>query len=239
MNFLPTLIKGTFIKRYKRFMCDIKLENGMVVTAHCANTGSMLGLLTPGATAYLSPITNPKAKLLYKLELLQTETSLVGVNTANANTIVSEALKARLIQELSDYSIVKPEAQYCAGCRFDFLLENIKGERCYLEVKSVTLCRKSGLAHFPDAKTERGRKHLKHLINVAQNKEKNPKQKKAAILYLVQRTDCSSFDSADDIDPEYGALLREARAAGVQVLTYSCKIEPTGISLHKALASSS
>lgn len=228
------LIPGTLLKRYKRFLCDVQLTSGEVVTAHCANTGSMLGVALPGAEVWLSHATNPSSKLRYKLELVGLPTSLVGVNTHNANKIVQRALEAKLIGELASYQNFKPEATFTPGCRFDFLLTGDinHSPNCYLEVKSITLSRKAGVAEFPDTITQRGVKHLTMLI------EAKKQGYRTALLYLIQREDCTAFQVAHDIDPKYQATLAKAKALGVEVLCYRCCVSTQKITLQKPVATS-
>ena len=241
MKFLGPLIRGELLRRYKRFLADVRLEDGAIVTAHCPNPGSMLGLAEPGSEVWLSTSDNPKRKLGYGLELVQAPNgrpggALVGVNTGRANSIAAEALASRLIPELAAYPGIRAEAAMGLRSRVDFLLEGPGLPICYLEVKSVTL-RRPGLApgkdtapaEFPDAVTARGTKHLGELAKAA------GEGKRAVILYLVQRGDCAAFRLAADIDPAYAKAAEAAREAGVSALCYACAVTPEGISLDRPI----
>lgn len=229
MYFSSPLVPGTLIKRYKRFLADIALDTGDVVTAHCANPGAMTGLNMPGLPVWLSKSSDPKRKLAYSLELVQLPTGLVGINTAHPNRIVAEALGNRAIAPLAAYDTVRPEVKYAQKSRVDFLLSGDDLPDCYLEVKNVHLVRDPGRAEFPDSVTARGARHLADLAQmVAQGH-------RAAMLYLVQRTDCTAFDLARDIDPAYAAAFAAARAAGVEVFCYATAITHDGITLAQPL----
>ncbi len=237
MKFLRPLIRGELLRRYKRFFADVRLEDGAIVTAHCPNPGSMLGLAEPGSEVWLSTSDNPKRKLGYGLELVQAPNgrpggALVGVNTGRANSIAAEALASRLIPELAAYPGIRAEAAMGLRSRVDFLLEGPGLPICYLEVKSVTLRRPDpigGPAEFPDAVTARGTKHLGELAKAA------GEGKRAVILYLVQRGDCAIFRLAADIDPAYAKAAEAAREAGVLALCYACAVTPEGISLDRPI----
>ena len=226
MNFNSKLIKGLFIRRYKRFFADVQLENG-IVTAHCPNTGSMKGLLNKNDTVWLSETNNPKRKLKYTWELVKDNktNSLVGINTQLPNKLVYDSLLNNKIEEFNIYDNIKKEVPYGNNSRIDFLLEGKKISPCYLEVKNVHFSDGSGIAKFPDAITSRGLKHLHELIEVANNGYR------AVMLYLIQREDCNRFALADDIDPEYCKVFNEALKNGVEVLCFSCKISTSSISI--------
>nr|WP_255938340.1 DNA/RNA nuclease SfsA [Kordiimonas sp. SCSIO 12610] len=220
MKFENTLTEGKLIKRYKRFLADVELENGELVTAHCANSGSMMGLKDEGSRVYLSPNTNPKAKLDWRWEMVEVEGSLVGINTSRPNHIVEEAILDGTIKELQGYSELRREVKYGKNSRIDILLE---GENlCYVEVKNVTL-KVGSEAQFPDAVTARGAKHLEELMDMVDEGHR------AVMVYLVQRADCESFTIAEDIDKTYAETLRKAIAHGVEVLCYHCKLTPNEI----------
>ncbi len=223
-KFETPLIKAKFLKRYKRFFVDAELPNGTIATAHCANTGSMKGLLDENNFAWLMPVDNPKAKLKYKLQFIETPTSMVGVNTALPNHIVKSALTLHKIKELKEYSHVKPEVKYGKNSRIDLLLTEDGLPDCYVEIKNVTLA-EGKTALFPDAVTTRGAKHLNELIDMVKQGHR------AVMLYLVQREDCTSFSIAKDIDPIYAKTLHAAVAAGVDILCYSCHLTPKHITL--------
>ena len=192
MNFKNKLISGLFIKRYKRFFVDIKIEN-QIVTAHCPNTGSMHGLLNKGNKVWVSKSDNPKRKLKYTLEIVEVKNSKVGINTLSANKIVHSALRDNLIEEFNNILEIKPETKFGTNSRFDFLVIN-KKSKAFIEVKNVTLSRKKKLAEFPDAITARGLKHINELLNAYK------KGYKIYLFYLIQRDDCNSFAVAKDID---------------------------------------
>jgi sugar fermentation stimulation protein A len=216
------LIPGTLIKRYKRFLADVEFfDGGGVVTAHCANSGSMLSVNGPGAEVWLSPARNPDRKLKYTWEMIRIGRTLVGINTQLPNGLVAEAIEAGKIPELGGYPSLKREVKYGENSRIDILLEKNGGEKCYVEVKNVTMKRdlsKDAPVEFPDAVTSRGAKHLRELSQMVRDGHR------AVMVYLVQRADGKSFTIAGDIDPEYEKQLDAARKAGVEVLCYGCKL---------------
>ena len=232
MKYPDPLIPGKLIKRYKRFMADVELENGDVVTAHCANSGSMLSVKEPGSEVWLSPARNPERKLRYTWELIKVGEAYVGINTALPNGIVEEAILAGKIPELGGYESLRREVKYGKNSRIDILLEDPSKPPCYVEVKNVTLRR--GLepgdpVEFPDAVTSRGAKHLVELSDMVEEGHR------AVMMYLVQRRDGGYFTTAGDIDPEYRAALDKAMAAGVEVLCYQCALDPEGIHVTEPL----
>jgi sugar fermentation stimulation protein A len=234
MKFPDPLIPGTLIKRYKRFLSDIRLADGAVVTAHCANSGSMMGLTEPDSAVWLSPARNPDRKLKYTWELASgTDGDLVGINTSLPNGIVADAVADGKITELSGYASRRREVKYGKNSRIDLLLEDAERPPCYVEVKSVTLKRGNGaaggVAEFPDAVTARGAKHLAELSDMVAEGHR------AVMLYLVQRQDCAIFDVAADIDPAYAAALADARKRGVETLCYSCIVSPEEIVVDRPL----
>lgn len=212
------LLPGKLIRRYKRFLADIRLGDGKEVTAHCPNSGSMKSLLQTGAEVLLSVSPNPKRKLPYTWELVKYRGSWVGVNTARTNHLVREALEKKVIPELAGYPEIRAEVPWAKGTRFDFLLKNGNDE-CFVEVKNVTLAQ-GEMALFPDSVTARGTRHLQELINVRQA------GKRAVIFFVVNRQDCKLFRPADDIDAVYGRTLRQAVERGVRMLVYTVKIAP-------------
>jgi len=242
MKFPDPLIHGRLIKRYKRFLADVTLDDGTEVTAHCANPGSMTGLANPGAEVWLSPSRNPKRKLKYSWELVRQDTGgndpepgepasgLVGVSTAHPNGIVAEAISAGQVAELTGYQNLRREVKYGKNSRIDILLEDDNRPPCYVEVKNVNLCRVAGLAEFPDAVTARGTKHLHELTDMV------AEGARAVMFYMVQRDDCSRMAVAADIDPTYAAALQEARKNGVETLCYDCTMSLTGIYLSKPIS---
>ena len=225
MNFEDKLISGQFVKRYKRFFVDVKID-GKIITAHCPNTGSMYGLLKKNNKVWLTKSNNPNRKLKYTLQIIQDKKTKVGVNTHLTNKIVLEALQNNLIKEFDKTIEIKPETKFGNNTRFDFLVteNNLKS---FIEVKNVTLSRKKGVAEFPDAITSRGLKHIRELIKA------NEKGYKIYILYLIQRNDCKSFKIADDIDPEYSDSLSKAVKKNLNVLCFDCKFSPKGIILNQ------
>lgn len=227
MRFPNPLVRGTLIRRYKRFLSDIELEGGEQVTAHVANPGSMIGLTEPGSEVWLSPNTNPKAKLAWRWELIRIGGFLVGVNTAHPNRLVEEALTSDRIAELAGYGSCRREVRYGQNSRIDLLLEEESRPPCYVEIKNVNLKRglpgRETAAEFPDAVTKRGAKHLVELGDMA------TAGSRAVMLYLVQRGDCDHFRLAEDIDPAYAAGLAEARKRGVETLCYACDVRLDGI----------
>ena len=202
MNFENKLISGLFVKRYKRFFVDIKINN-KIITAHCPNTGSMLGLLKKGNKVWISKSNNPNRKLKYTLEIIEDNNSKVGVNTHSTNKIVYHALQNNLIEEFDNILDIKPEIRFGLNTRFDFLVTD-KKYKAFIEVKNVTLSRKKALAEFPDAITTRGLKHINELLKASK------KNYKIFIIYLIQRNDCKSFTIAKDIDPNYAKALSNA-----------------------------
>ena len=227
MEFTKSLIKGKLIKRYKRFFTDIKL-NKEVVTAHCPNTGSMMGLLEEGNEVYLLKNDDPKRKLKYGLEIIKSRNNLVGVNTHMANKIAHHGLKNNLIKELKNNDDIKAEVFFNKETRFDFLIEKNK-QKIFMEVKNVTLFRDKNIAEFPDAITSRGSKHLLTLIDAIR------KGYKCYLLFLVQIENMEYFRIAKDIDNEYYKNYLIAKKAGVNFLAYRCKISSKEILIDKKL----
>lgn len=229
MQFPSPLLHGRLVQRYKRFLADVELGDGEVVTAHCANPGSMKGVAEPGSEVWLSRATNPARKLKYTWELVRVGRHLVGINSAVPNALAEEAIKKGWIPELAKYSGLRREVKYGANSRIDLLLEDAGKPRCFVEVKNVHLKREPGLAEFPDAVTVRGTKHLGELANVVAAGER------AVMLYVVQRGDCDRFALADDIDHTYAQALATAQASGVEALVYACKITERAIRVDRAL----
>ncbi len=231
MDFKQRLIPGFLLKRYKRFLADVEID-GCFETVHCPNPGSMIGLNAPRSRVWLSRSENVKRRLQYTLELVEAqvggeEPTLVGVNAAFANRIVEEAIRKGAIARLSEYGTLRREVRYGANSRIDLLLEQDHKPPCYVEVKNVHLCRTPRLAEFPDCVTARGAKHLRELSSIAKSGAR-------AVLFLcVQRSDCSTFAVASDLDPVYAKAFSEALASGVETLIHSCHISPVGISLSK------
>jgi len=227
MNFENKLISGLFIKRYKRFFVDVKINN-QVITAHCPNTGSMFGLLKKGNKVWVSKSNNPNRKLKYTLEIIEDQKIKVGINTHSTNKIVYHALKNNLIRELKDAIEIKTEIKFGKNTRFDYLLIN-KDSKAFVEVKNVTLSRTKKIAEFPDAITSRGLKHIEELINASKKKYK------IFILFLIQREDCNYFTIAKDIDKDYANALAKAVKNNLNVLCYDCKFSSKGIKVNKRI----
>ncbi len=224
MQFATPLIPARLIRRYKRFLADCTLEDGTEVVAHCANPGSMMGLAEPGMKIWLEPNDDPKKKLKYGWRLVDHENRhFTGVDTSVPNRALKAAFLAHEVPGL-DYEIVRAEVKYGQNSRIDFLLSGA-GPDIYVEVKSVTLSRKPGLAEFPDSVTARGAKHLGELAEMVRRGHR------AVMFYLVQRTDCADLTLAADIDGTYAAAFRLARAAGVEVMAFDCRITPEGVDI--------
>lgn len=221
------LIPGRFVRRYKRFLAEVQLESGEMVTAHCPNPGSMLGLLHSNSLVYLSYHDNPRRKLQYTWELVKPGSAWVLVNTLIANQLAAEALNLRRIPALTGYESIRREVWWEAHSRLDFML--CRGEeRCYVEVKSVTLAEKH-IARFPDAKTARGRKHLQALTEAVKHGHRG------VMLFLVNRADCHSFAPAAAIDPLYAEALRQAHQQGVEILVYRWQIRLPYVAIDRPL----
>ncbi|MDA1099914.1 MAG: DNA/RNA nuclease SfsA [Proteobacteria bacterium] len=229
MQFPDPLIRGTLLRRYKRFLADVKLDDGQEITAHCANPGAMLGLKDAGAEVWLSPARNPKRKLQFSWELLHADGALVGINTAHPNGLAAEAIADGRIAPLRGYEDLRREVKYGQNSRVDILLCQTGLPDCYVEVKNVHLMRQPGLAEFPDSVTKRGAKHLVELGDMVAAGHR------AVMFYLVQRTDCDRFAIAGDIDPTYAKELRRAMGRGVEMICYDCDIETTGIQVRGPL----
>jgi sugar fermentation stimulation protein A len=222
MRLPENLVRGVLIRRYKRFLADVRLEDGRLVTAHCPNSGSMQGCDIPGRQVLLSPAKNPDRKTLYTWELIHLPTTWVGINTLTANRLVEEAAKQRRIAELGHFDNLTREVKL-GHSRIDFCL--VQGDEVlYLEVKNVTLV-ENGTAFFPDAVTARGRKHLHALIGAVQEGHRS------ALFFVIQRGDAKRFAPAVHIDPAYSSTLSRARQAGVSVIAYSTRVDPTEIYL--------
>lgn len=225
MRFEDILVPAKLVKRYKRFLADVQLESGEVVTAHCANSGAMLGLAVPGSRVWLSPNRNPKAKLPYRWEIEENEGAMVGINTSHPNRIVEEAILAGAIEELTGYDSLRREVAYGKNSRIDLLLEGAKGT-CFVEVKNVHL-KRGRKAEFPDSVTARGAKHLDEMSDQVAAGHR------AVMVYLIQRDDCDSFGVAADLDRAYAEALVRAKAAGVEAVAYACTVSPEEIRLHR------
>jgi sugar fermentation stimulation protein A len=224
----PPLVAGTLVRRYKRFLADVKLEDGRTVTAHCPNTGSMRSCSEPGRRVYLSVHDNPKRKYPYTWELIQMPDALVGVNTLTPNRLVKRALARDVVAELAGFETIRSEVRFGDNSRVDLLLTGPGNRRCFVEIKNCTLV-VDGTAMFPDAVTARGLKHLKELARQVDA------QTRSVIFFFIQRMDAEEFRPAEAIDPAYGEGLRQAVGAGVEILAYDVDIDLVGIRLRQAL----
>jgi sugar fermentation stimulation protein A len=230
MDFAKPLIRGTLIRRYKRFLADVMLDDGREVTAHCANPGSMMGLNAPGLPVWLESSDDPRRKLAYSWKLCELPGGhWAGIDTATPNRVAGEALRARLIPELSAYAEVRAEVRYGERSRVDFLLSGDGLPPAYVEVKNVHLRRMGALAEFPDSVTARGAKHLGELARMAEQGAR------AVMLYVIQRTDCDRIAMAADLDPAYARAFADATARGVEALAWACAISPEGVRLDRPL----
>jgi sugar fermentation stimulation protein A len=224
------LIPGKLIKRYKRFLADVQLENGQEVTAHCPNTGSMKNCAEQGNRVWLKDSRNPKRKYPLGWELVEVEGRyLASINTGRANALIKEAIENGVISQLQGYSEIRPEVKYGENSRIDLLLKGDGKPQAWVEIKNVTLLESEGWGSFPDAVTTRGAKHLKELMHKVEQGDR------AAMVFCVPHTGIQKVRPADQIDPEYGRLLREAKAAGVEVMAYATSIDEQSIIIDKEL----
>jgi sugar fermentation stimulation protein A len=219
---LPPLLRGTLIQRYKRFLADVRLDDGRLVTATCPNTGSMLGLCTPGSAVWLSRSDNPARRYPFTWELVQADLGrgplLVGINTGHPNKLVAEAVAAGRIRALAGYPTLRREVKYGRNSRIDLLLECAQKGLCYVEIKNVHLSRRHGIAEFPDSVTARGVKHLAEMSDMVRQGHR------AVMVFLIQRAEATRLAFARDIDPNYGAAFDKARAAGVEAVALRCRV---------------
>ncbi|WP_127477333.1 DNA/RNA nuclease SfsA [Sulfurivermis fontis] len=231
MEFETSLLVGTLLQRYKRFLADVRLADGSVITAHTPNTGSMLGCAEPGSRVWLRAVDNPQRKYPHAWELVENAAGvLIGINTGVVNHLVREAISGGVIRELQGYATLRQEVRYGSeNSRIDLLLEGNGRPPCYVEIKNVTAVDAAGTAFFPDAVSARGSKHLRELIQVV------AQGRRAVLCFCVQRADARAVRPADEIDPRYGQTLREAVAAGVEALAYRATVTPHGVVLDTAL----
>ncbi len=224
MTFQTPLVGGTLLRRYKRFLADVRLDDGREITAHCPNPGSMLSLIvgTP-QRVWLTPHDDPKRKLQWTLELLTVGDALIGINTMRPNALAQEAIAAGLQPDLSGYDEIRREVKYGQNSRIDLLLTGADRPDCYVEVKGVTMSRDAGMLEFPDSVTKRGAKHLDELAEMVRQGHR------AVMFYLAMRDDGQSFRLAEDIDPAYASAFRRARDAGVEAIAQACVISPKAI----------
>jgi sugar fermentation stimulation protein A len=228
------LVHARLIKRYKRFLADVRLDNDEMITVHCPNTGSMKNCVEENAEIWLSDSNNPKRKYRYTWEYLRTSRGHhIGVNAGKANQLVQSAIRDGLVEPLAGYDTIRPEVKYGdENSRIDLLLQDSKKQDCYVEVKSVTLLEdppSSGIGYFPDAVSERGAKHLRELIKMSQS------DARSVLFFCVQHTGIQEVRPADHIDREYGKLLREALDSGVEVLAYKVRKSNKGFRLWRDL----
>lgn len=220
---------GTILKRYKRFLADIELENGEEITVHVPNTGSMKSCWEPGWKAYISDSENPNRKYRYTLDMLHNGETWIGVNTSRPNFLVMEAIKNDVIPELSGYEIHRSEVKYGKNSRIDILLENENSERkCFIEIKNTTL-RIDDTVQFPDAVSDRGLKHILELEDMMKDGHR------AVMFYLVQREDVNVFKPAAHIDPKYADALTSASSKGLEILVYQCHLNEHEIRIDRSL----
>jgi sugar fermentation stimulation protein A len=227
------LLRGTLLQRYKRFLADVRLDDGRLVTATCPNTGSMMGLAVPGAVVWLSESTSATRKYPHTWELVEADLgkgpTLVGINTGHPNKLVAEAIEARRVKALAGYSGLRREVKYGVNSRIDLLLECATRGLCYVEIKNVHLSRKHGLAEFPDSVTERGVKHLRELSGMVRAGHR------AVMVFLIQRSDVRRLALARDVDPAYGAAFDAAAAAGVEAIALRCRMSAEEILIDRAV----
>ena len=223
MRFDPPLIEATLQRRYKRFLADVTLADGAQITVSVPNTGSMMGLTDPGSRVLLSRSDDPKRKYAHRLEIVEADGTLVGVNTGLPNRLTEEAIAAGLIGDLHDYADLRREQKYGANSRIDILLDDPVRARAYVEVKNVHLMRTPGLAEFPDTRTARGAKHLRELGDMAEAGHR------AIMVFLIQRGDCDGFRLCRDLDPGYAAEFDRAIGRGVEAVAVRCQISKQAI----------
>ena len=230
MQFDSPLVKGTLVKRYKRFLADVVLEDGSQITAHCANTGAMTGCMPEGANVWLSVSDNPKRKYPHSWQLVEVKPDVLAcINTSLTNKLAYEALTGGQIKELRGFDTCRSEVPYGEeGSRVDFVL-SYAGKNVFVEVKHVTLSLQEGVGRFPDAVTKRGQKHLRELIQQVKSGDR------AVLLFIIMRTDVNLVAPADTIDAEYGRLLREAVKEGVEVIAYGANITLQGMTVNRAI----
>jgi sugar fermentation stimulation protein A len=228
VEFTPKLERGTLLRRYKRFLADVELDSGETITAHCPNTGAMTGCAEPGSPVWLSRSDSKTRKYPHTWELVETPSGIACVHSAKANTVVLEAVQEGRIGALAGYPDVRTEVKYGEGSRADLVLQD--GERrCYVEVKSVTLCLEEGVGAFPDAVSTRAAKHLRELQSVVENGDR------AVIFFCVFHAGIRRVRAATEIDPDYGAALAQAMAAGVEAMAWRADISPQQLRLREAL----
>ncbi len=233
MRFPRPLVQGTLIQRYKRFLADVRLEDGRVVTATCPNTGSMMGLTAPGCRVWLSESDSPTRKYRHTWEMVEADLGkgpmLVGINTGHPNKLVAEAISERRVRALVGYPELRREVNYGPNSRIDILLQCATKGLCYVEVKNVHMSRRHGLAEFPDSVTERGTKHLAEMSDMVRAGHR------AVMVYLVQRGEATKLAFARDVDPSYGLAFDQARAAGVEAIALRCRMSTDEIAVDRTI----
>ncbi|MGF1554437.1 MAG: DNA/RNA nuclease SfsA [Paracoccaceae bacterium] len=232
MQFATPLVRGTLIRRYKRFLADVVLDDGREVTAHVANTGALMGLCTPGIEVWLEPSADPRRKLAWSWRLVRLDRpgrapAWSGVDTSVPNRLVGSALAEGRVPGLEAYTEVRPETRYGRASRIDFLCRGPGLPDAYVEVKNVHLERTPGLAEFPDCVTTRGAKHLGELAAMVAEGHR------AVMVYVIQRDDCDRLAMAADLDPGYARAYLAARRAGVEAVALACRLSPEGIALDR------
>lgn len=226
MRFSPPLVRATLLRRYKRFLADVAFADGAEATVHVANSGKMLGLDTPGAPVWLAPGTG---KLPWSLKFVETAAGWAGVDTQMPNRLLAEALRAGALAEFADYTSVRPEVRYGEASRIDFLLERPDGARLWLEAKNVHLRRHAGLAEFPDCLAARSARHMRELAAMVARGDR------AVALFVVQLDNVARFAPAADLDPVFAQAFADARAGGVEMMAWTCRMSPDGVALHRRI----
>jgi sugar fermentation stimulation protein A len=233
MRYPRPLVRGTLIKRYKRFLADVRLADGSLVTASCPNTGSMMGLVAPGSVVWLSESDSPTRKYRHTWEMVEADLgqgpTLVGINTGHPNKLVAEAIGERRVRALAGYGELRREVNYGRNSRIDILLQCATKGLCYVEIKNVHLSRRHGLAEFPDSVTERGKKHLAEMSDMVRAGHR------AVMVYLVQRSEAKKLAFARDVDPDYGLAFDQAVAAGVEAIALRCRMSTEEIVVDRAI----
>lgn len=223
MKFAAPLVPAILLRRYKRFLFDAQLADGSMITGSCPNTGSMRGLTAPGSTIWLSEHDSPTRKYRHMLELVEADSTVVGINTGMPNRIAEEAIRAGLIPSLMDYAELRREQRYGLNSRIDLMLTDPDKGTAYVEVKNVHFMRTRGLAEFPDSVTARGAKHLDELVSMVEAGHRG------VMFYVVQRGDCDRLRICSELDPAYGRAFERARRLGVEAYALSCRLSPQGI----------
>lgn len=223
MKFPHPLIETRLVKRYKRFLADVELTDGEIITVHCANPGSMMGLTEPGNRAWISDSKNPKRKLRYSLEIIEVNGVMVGINTGHPNKLAKEAIETGKIPQLSNYETLRTEVKYGENSRIDILLQDNQKTDTYVEIKNVHFIRTQGVHEFPDSVTARGAKHLDEMAREVE------KGNRAVMLYVIQRSDGNRFKIARDLDPNYHAAFQRAVTKGVEAYAIRCNVSPEEI----------